>query len=1121
MATPLTVTNSVPLPDLMKQAKAALPQPEIKKPWEEEPELPSAAERLFDKVTAPVSDKVLKPFREGLDKMGADLEHAGERGYTQGGTALPPLAAKLVQGVGTTLRFVPVGSNVKETMAANLVPPELGPEGRAALKIKPTVHPSGFYSTLEHIANTKLPDKLSGEQLLGTLRNAGVSPKEIEHAEINELAKRGSLTKDEVRAHVKERVPHVETIQKGGPNKVTPKFQELSYKHAEMFEDMKASLRNELGLTDQDANYAIASTPNDTKKALKELGVGDEKAKAWMEQHSKDITDFRVLRQKIDDIRSTDENRFDSPKYESYTLPGGSNYREVLLQLPEKEIPWSKEKGARLRELEDVKKHGRYINGKTEYLTPAEEAERTKLDRDATERDNRSEPYSGPHFDEPNVVAHLRLKDRVDVNGKKTLFIEELQSDWARELRESKTPVEGDTPADAGMRAAREESRVPDMPFDKSWHELSLKKALDIAVKEGYDQVAWTTGEQQANRYNLRDYYKDLKLREEDGKLKLYATPAEGSKGGSFRSGYGIEVTKDNLSQYVGKDHAQNLLGQLDKGPVETPHIDKKTGEYFEKGRQASIDLSKNPIGMGGEHHLRLYDEMVPQFLGKHTKKWGGQVGETEINLPHKGPVGEKGWILAGNHKVQALPITPAMREGVKQGQPLLGSGLDFSAIPGHVAHETPRSSARIEGPRTQSKLEIKQGRSEAKLNLSKYVRAAGGVGGEGAHVVDQIIEETGQKPHVRMTDNGHAVGVKLPQDVELYHSTNPEAAQDIIKNGLKPSSWDHGKKHLSTNLGPRSLAEGFAELGDGQKEVLLKVKVPKGTRIYRDDIPNDPTHIRVFDAIPKENVEAVKGKQQLDFSSISGHIEQGGKQGGHAGGGVASEEELARPGRFVKVSRSGQLTDQGKTPDFNLKEGEAGYQVKPDGTYELKAGQETPATKRGVEGYVKLTGKKPPTDVTIRTELKDAKPSTIDFSPSSKRWKPTIGDFGISAKEVFGASVIEDFPQKVERLRKTLGFASSRNIPHTTKVIDPKELTIAQDYININNVKGMEAGKKAGQKFSNPKVVLSGGKMYLVDGTHTAAMQLRTSGKIKADIYDVSWESKDKLSGKVPLREK
>jgi len=98
---------------------------------------------------------------------------------------------------------------------------------------------------------------------------------------------------------------------------------------------------------------------------------------------------------------------------------------------------------------------------------------------------------------------------------------------------------------------------------------------------------------------------------------------------------------------------------------------------------------------------------------------------------------------------------------------------------------------------------------------------------------------------------------------------------------------------------------------------------------------------------------------------------------GGHAGGEVASVEELARPGRFVKISRSGTPTDQGKTPDFNLGTGEAGYQVKPDGTYELKAGQETPVTKRGVEGYsnalkMNIKGPETPPITEIIPELKN-----------------------------------------------------------------------------------------------------------------------------------------------------
>jgi hypothetical protein len=43
--------------------------------------------------------------------------------------------------------------------------------------------------------------------------------------------------------------------------------------------------------------------------------------------------------------------------------------------------------------------------------------------------------YPG-HFSQKNVVAHARVTDRVDANGKKTLFIEEVQSDWHQQGRE-------------------------------------------------------------------------------------------------------------------------------------------------------------------------------------------------------------------------------------------------------------------------------------------------------------------------------------------------------------------------------------------------------------------------------------------------------------------------------------------------------------------------------------------------------------------------------------------------------------------------------------------------------------------------------------------------------------
>jgi hypothetical protein len=102
-----------------------------------------------------------------------------------------------------------------------------------------------------------------------------------------------------------------------------------------------------------------------------------------------------------------------------------------------------------------------------------------------------------------------------------------------------------------------------------------------------------------------------------------------------------------------------------------------------------------------------------------------------------------------------------------------------------------------------------------------------------------------------------------------------------------------------------------------------------------------------------KEAASEENGREVKPGRAAVAGVAEAGPQGGHAGGGVASEEELARPGRFVKVSRSGAPTDQGKTPDFNLRPGEAGYQVTKEGPRHV-AGEESAATKRGAEAYHK-----------------------------------------------------------------------------------------------------------------------------------------------------------------------
>lgn len=174
--------------------------------------------------------------------------------------------------------------------------------------------------------------------------------------------------------------------------------------------------------------------------------------------------------------------------------------------------------------------------------------------------------------------------------------------------------------------------------------------------------------------------------------------------------------------------------------------------------------------------------------------------------------------------------------------------------------------------------------------------------------------------------------------------------------------------------------ALGFVPIGDTAMETAAML-VPSGGKIEKEELAakkaldfskiSSHTELTEWPQIEQQKKDAeletllvkAQGAEArkhateplLDFSGISSHKEiKPIPQGGHAGGGAASVEELARPGRFVKISRSGAPTDQGKVPDFTLKAGEAGYQVKPDSTFELKAGQETPATKTAVQKYAK-----------------------------------------------------------------------------------------------------------------------------------------------------------------------
>jgi hypothetical protein len=49
--------------------------------------------------------------------------------------------------------------------------------------------------------------------------------------------------------------------------------------------------------------------------------------------------------------------------------------------------------------------------------------------------------FQSAHFDQPNILAHVRFNERTDAEGKRVLFIEEIQSDWAQKGSVKDSPI--------------------------------------------------------------------------------------------------------------------------------------------------------------------------------------------------------------------------------------------------------------------------------------------------------------------------------------------------------------------------------------------------------------------------------------------------------------------------------------------------------------------------------------------------------------------------------------------------------------------------------------------------------------------------------------------------------
>jgi hypothetical protein len=399
-------------------------------------------------------------------------------------------------------------------------------------------------------------------------------------------------------------------------------------------------------------------------------------------------------------LESYRRRRKEVPKYGeegmNKVLPGGENYREVVLTMPEKET------GTKQYNYDDIilTKGKSNWNFKTKDgvvsgsipggLYPEEIARDYALQMAQTSESTLRKPsgeksiYTSSHFSNiPNYVAHIRINERKDAEGKEGLFIEEIQSDrhqqgrkkgykgdqaipdweygiykdgiihsrfktksdldayeleYGERLRagfpESKFTVEKLKPEDQPNLDTRLDDRIPDAPFRKEWPLQMFKMALRDAVDSGKQWIGWTDGATQADRYDLSKQVESIVV--DDLPYRIDSLPENQE---SYRMIRLEPKRSENIQSVIfGIDINGNIISGFGQNINLIPNaknisdvVGKEMADKIINGEK-SVVYKGNSLKIGGEGMKGYYDTRLPKEIGRYVDKMSGKVEKSSID---------------------------------------------------------------------------------------------------------------------------------------------------------------------------------------------------------------------------------------------------------------------------------------------------------------------------------------------------------------------------------------------------------------------------------------------------------------------------------------------------------
>jgi len=625
---------------------------------------------------------------------------------------------------------------------------------------------------------------------------------------------------------------------------------------------------------------------------LEETMLGDRSLpKGWKVEKNDD--GFVVLDQDGDEMGSGDtreeaissaqDEDADDTKYGTYVVPGGKNYKELLLRLPVtkptaasmKEAGWSARDNGEYWTIIDENGDGR---GSAKNVDTEDAALEKWASFAATNAPGATKEYQSSHWDEPNIVAHTRIDERTDVDGDRVLFVHELQSDWGQQGKKE------------GFNKTNILPAAPFVTKTDSWVGLTLKRLIMHAVENNFDKVAIINGEQAADLYDLSRQVDAIRVARTSGNHFNIVAEKNG------REVIDQGASSDQLENMIGKDLAQKSMS-IAVGKDES---------------YSGLDLK-----VGGEGMKTFYDSIVPKVAKNIAKKLGGTTSEVRVGMSWneylqsrdvreengklfaRGDFELSGGALRDQYK-QAHPngqtaqfgitITPEMRETVLQkGLPLFSK----TRSPYLGALDPAQQAAA----KPQGKWEMPE-----ETRITPIIRAL-----QDKHVDLKMATKAIRDSGVALADRSNAY-----LQEELYHGRAARKAQAFLESEVRPLLQEVQARGMSlVDIGKYLQARHAPE----RNAQIAKIN---------DDMPDGGAGITTADA--KAYIAALTPEKRAAYESIAKRIDKisAGTQKSLVDGGLEKQETIdAWNGaykHYVPLMRADMETGPGTGQGFSVR---------------------------------------------------------------------------------------------------------------------------------------------------------------------------------------------------------